>query len=59
MSAAMAVILDTDLLEPQDRADAVGQAMQQSGIPAKITHEPPPERVRARIKCGNSAAAPR
>ena len=46
----MAVILDTDLVPPRDRADAVGQAMQLSGIPARITHEPPPEQIFARIK---------
>lgn len=49
----MAVILDTALLPPADRVDAVNQAMQQSGIPARITHEPPPEEVRARIKLWN------
>ena len=46
----MAVILDTDLLPERDRADAVGQAMQRSGIPARITHEPPPDQIYARIK---------
>lgn len=49
-AAIMAVILDTDLLAPRDRADAVGHAMQQSGIPARVTHEPPPELIHARIK---------
>jgi AraC-like DNA-binding protein len=46
----MAVILDTDLLPEPDRADAVGQAMRQSGIPARITHEPPTDQIYARIK---------
>ena len=46
----MAMILDTDMVPPRDRADAVGQAMQLSGIPARITHEPPPEHIFARIK---------
>jgi AraC-like DNA-binding protein len=46
----MAVILDTDLVPPRDRADAIAEAMQLSGIPARITHEPPPEQIYARIK---------
>ena len=46
----MAVILDTDLVPPRDRADAVAEAMQLSGIPARITHEPPPEKIYARIR---------
>ena len=46
----MAVILDTHLIPECDRADAVGQAMHQSGIPARITHEPPPDQIYARIK---------
>ena len=54
----MVVILDTDLLPQRHRANAVNEAMQQSGIPARVTHEPPPERVYARINCGSSAAAP-
>jgi AraC-like DNA-binding protein len=46
----MAVILDTDNLRPNERLDAVTAAMLRSGIPAQVTHEPPPERVFARIK---------
>jgi AraC-like DNA-binding protein len=49
-AAIMAVILDTHLIPECDRADAVGQAMHQSGIPARITHEPPPDQIYARIK---------
>jgi hypothetical protein len=48
--ATVAVILDTDRLQPRDRADAVANAMERSGIPARITHEPPPEQIYARIK---------
>ncbi|MET0865736.1 MAG: helix-turn-helix domain-containing protein [Nakamurella sp.] len=46
----MAVILDTDLLSPRERAGAVANAMELSGIPARVTHEPPPEQIFARIK---------
>ena len=46
----MAVILDTDLLDPRDRADAVHEAMARSGIPALVTHEPPPDQVHAHIQ---------
>lgn len=46
----MAVIIDTDMLPPRERADAVTDAMLSSGIPARVTHEPPPDEVFARIK---------
>jgi AraC-like DNA-binding protein len=46
----MAVILDTDLIDPADRAAAVGDAMARSGIPARVTHEPPLDQVHARIQ---------
>ncbi len=46
----MTVILDTDLLPARERADAVEHAMQLSGIPARLTHEPPVEEVFARIE---------
>ena len=45
----MAIILDTDLLAPRDRADAVAAAMELSGIPARVTHEPPPDQIFAQI----------
>src|ERR1700712_557938 len=48
-SCAMALILDTESLDPAGRAVAVSDAMQRSGIPARIPHEPPPERIYARI----------
>ncbi|MGS0685907.1 helix-turn-helix transcriptional regulator [Nakamurella sp. GG22] len=46
----MTVILDTDLLPRQERADAIEHAMQLSGIPARLTHEPPVDEVSARIE---------
>ena len=46
----MTVILDTDLLPRQERAEAIEQAMQLSGIPARLTHEPPLDKVSARIE---------
>lgn len=46
----MTVILDTDLLLPHERADAIEHAMQLSGIPALLTHEPPIDEVFARIE---------
>jgi AraC-like DNA-binding protein len=44
------VILDTELLPRHERADAIEQAMQLSGIPARLTHEPPIDEVFARIE---------
>ncbi len=46
----MAVILDTDRLPATERSDAVTDAMLRSGVPARVTHEPPPEQVFARIE---------
>lgn len=46
----MAVILDTDLIDPTDRAAAIDDAMARSGIPALVTHEPPLHQVHARIE---------
>lgn len=45
----MVMVLDTDLLRPSERVDAIESAMQLSGIPAKVTHEPPPDQIYARI----------
>jgi AraC-like DNA-binding protein len=45
----MAVLLDTRLLDPADRAEAVAAAMRSARVPAVLTHEVPAADVHARV----------